>query len=134
MEIAKTKSPDELFTWEDIEKMKYSLNVARESLTLTPPAQGAFRETITELTYAGFTIPKTFGTVHSSHKNPKYFPEPEKFDPSGSIHVHLEVLMFFMHTVVTRFKLEKAIPNENIVFHAFPTLLYGLLVRSPPAS
>ncbi|XP_057785470.1 beta-amyrin 28-monooxygenase-like, partial [Salvia miltiorrhiza] len=85
MAIAKTKGPNDLLTWEDIEKMKYSWNVARESLRLTPPVQGAFRQTTTEFTYAGFTIPKgwkTFWTVHSSHKNPKYFPEPEKFDLS----------------------------------------------------
>ncbi|PIN01714.1 Cytochrome P450 CYP4/CYP19/CYP26 subfamily [Handroanthus impetiginosus] len=157
MEIAKSKGPDELLTWEDIEKMKYSWNVARESLRLTPPAQGAFRETTTEFTYAGFTIPKgwkTFWTVHSSHKNPKYFPDPEKFDPSrfegsgpapytfvpfgggprmcpGKEYARLEVLVF-MHNVVRRFKLEKAIPNEKIVFHASPTPVYGLPVHLRP--
>ncbi|KAK6129594.1 hypothetical protein DH2020_036665 [Rehmannia glutinosa] len=157
MEIAKSKGPDELLTWEDIEKMKYSWNVARESLRLTPPAQGAFRETTTEFNYAGFTIPKgwkTFWTVHSSHKNPKYFPEPEKFDPSrfegsgpapytfvpfgggprmcpGKEYARLEVLVF-MHNVVTRFKLEKAIPNEKIVFYASPIPVHGLPVHLHP--
>ncbi|KAG8369368.1 hypothetical protein BUALT_Bualt14G0004000 [Buddleja alternifolia] len=157
MEIAKSKQCDELLTWEDIEKMKYSWNVARESLRLNPPAEGAFRETITEFTFAGFTIPKgwkTFWTVYSSHKNPKYFPEPEKFDPSrfmgsgpapytfvpfgggprmcpGKEYARLEILVF-MHNVVTRFKLEKLIPSEKIVFHACPTPEYGLPVRLHP--
>ncbi|KAL1543948.1 beta-amyrin 28-monooxygenase [Salvia divinorum] len=157
MAIAETKACDELLRWEDIEKMKYSWNVARESLRLTPPAQGAFRETTTDFTYAGFTIPKgwkTFWTVHSSHKNPKYFPEPEKFDPSrfegsgpapytfvpfgggprmcpGKEYARLEVLVF-MHNVVRRFKLDKAIPNEKIVFYASPTPVHGLPVHLRP--
>ncbi|KAM3308431.1 hypothetical protein P3S67_010175 [Capsicum chacoense] len=56
----------------DVEKMKYSWNAARESLRLTPPAQGSFKETITDFTYA----------VHLTRQNPKYFSDPEKFDPS----------------------------------------------------
>ncbi|KAK4388107.1 Beta-amyrin 28-monooxygenase [Sesamum angolense] len=157
LEIAKSKGPDELLTWEDIEKMKYSWNVARESLRLMPPAQGSFRETITEFTYAGFTIPKgwkTFWTVHSSHKNPEYFPEPEKFDPSrfegsgpppytfvpfgggprmcpGKEYARLQVLVF-MHNVVRRFKLEKVIPNEKVVFHGSAKPVHGLPVRLHP--
>ncbi|KAL0433232.1 UNVERIFIED_CONTAM: Beta-amyrin 28-monooxygenase [Sesamum latifolium] len=139
------------------EKMKYSWNVARESFRLIPPAQGAFRETTTEFTYAGYTIPKgwkTFWTVHSSHKNPEYFPEPEKFDPSrfegsgpppytfvpfgggprmcpGKEYARLQVLVF-MHNVVRRFKLEKVIPNEKIVFHSSPAPVHGLPVRLHP--
>ncbi|KAL3520309.1 hypothetical protein ACH5RR_018458 [Cinchona calisaya] len=156
-EIAKTKGPDDLLTWEDIEKMKYSWNVARESLRVTPPAQGAFRESVTDFTYAGFTVPKgwkTFWTVHTTHKNPKYFPVPEKFDPSrfegsgpapytfvpfgggprmcpGKEYARLEVLVF-MYRIVTTFQLEKAIPNEKIVYHASPVPANGLPVRLQP--
>lgn len=56
-EIAKSKGGRPL-TWEDVEKMKYTWNVVRESLRLTPPALGAFREATAEFTYVGFTIPK----------------------------------------------------------------------------
>ncbi|XAR62655.1 hypothetical protein NMG60_11017501, partial [Bertholletia excelsa] len=157
MEIAKHKAPGELLTWEDIVKMKYSWNVAREALRLAPPAQGSFREAITDVSYAGFTIPKgwkIFWTVHSTHKNSQYFSDPEKFDPSrfegsgpapftyipfgggprmcpGKEYARLEILVL-MHNVVTRFKLEKAIPNEEIVFHASPTPSHGVLVRLHP--
>ncbi|KAH6759402.1 cytochrome P450 [Perilla frutescens var. frutescens] len=157
MAIAKSKGPDDLLTWEDIEKMKYSWNVARESLRLMPPTLGTFRETTTEFAYAGFTIPKgwkTFWTVHSSHKDPKYFPEPEKFDPSrfegsgpvpytfvpfgggprmciGKQYAKLQMLVF-MHNVVTRFKLEKTILNEKVVLRIAPTPVNGLPLRLRP--
>ncbi|KAH6776677.1 hypothetical protein C2S52_014238 [Perilla frutescens var. hirtella] len=157
MEIAKSKGRDEVLTWEDVEKMKYSWNVARETLRLIPPARGTFRKTTAEFTYAGFTIPKgwkIFWTVHSSHKNPAYFPEPEKFDPSrfegsgpppytfipfgggprmcpGRGYAKL-VMLVLMHNVVTRFRLEKLIPDEEIFFHVTPTPAHGLPLHLHP--
>nr|GLL42271.1 beta-amyrin 28-oxidase-like [Ipomoea trifida] len=84
IEIAKSKAPNELLTWEDIQKMKYSWNVVCETIRLIPPAQGAFREISEEFTYAGFTIPKGWKACwnfYTTHKDPKYFPDPEKLDP-----------------------------------------------------
>ncbi|XP_031114790.1 beta-amyrin 28-monooxygenase-like [Ipomoea triloba] len=157
MEIAKSKGPNERLSWEDIQKMKYSWNVACETLRIYPPGQGAFREALTDFTYAGYTIPKgwkTFWSVYSTHKNPKYFPESEKFDPSrfegsgpapytyvpfgggprmcpGKEYARLTVLVL-MHNVVTNFKMEKLIPDEKIVYTISPVPLNSLPVRLIP--
>ncbi|GAV68626.1 p450 domain-containing protein [Cephalotus follicularis] len=157
MEIAKSKAPGDLLKWEDIQRMKYSWCVACEAMRLLPPANGGFREAITDFTYKGFTIPKgwkTYWTVHSTNKNPQYYPEPEKFDPSrfegdgpapytyvpfgggpkmcpGKEFARLEILVF-IHNLVTRFKLEKLSPNERITFIATPTPMEGLPIGLKP--
>ncbi|KAK1371839.1 Cytochrome P [Heracleum sosnowskyi] len=58
MLIAQSKREGELLTWDDIQKMRYTWNVVCESLRLTPPSYGGFREAVTDVSFAGFTIPK----------------------------------------------------------------------------
>ncbi|XP_047974604.1 beta-amyrin 28-monooxygenase-like [Salvia hispanica] len=157
MEIAKTKKEGELLNWEDLQKMKYSWNVACEVLRLAPPLQGAFREALADFTFNGFSIPKgwkLYWSANSTHKNSDFFPEPEKFDPSrfegsgpapytfvpfgggprmcpGKEYARLEILVF-MHHLVKRFKWEKMIPDEKIVVDPMPIPAKGLPIRLIP--
>lgn len=157
MAIAKSKAPGELLNWDDIQKMKYSWNVACEVIRLNPPAQGAFREAINDFIFDGFSIPKgwkLYWSANSTHKNPEYFPEPEKFDPSrfegtgpapytyvpfgggpsmcpGKEYARMELLVF-MHNLVKRFKCETLFPNGNVTYNPTPIPAKGLPVRLIP--
>ncbi|KAK9281994.1 hypothetical protein L1049_004905 [Liquidambar formosana] len=154
MEIEASKKPGELLNWDDIQKMKYSWNVACEVMRLAPPLQGAFREAINDFIFAGFSIPKgwkLYWSANSTHKNPECFPEPEKFDPSrfegtgpapytfvpfgggprmcpGKEYARLEILVF-MYNVVKRFKWEKLLPNEKIIVDPMPMPAKDLPIR-----
>ncbi|XP_059637061.1 beta-amyrin 28-monooxygenase-like [Cornus florida] len=155
--VASEKQHGESLSWGDLQKMKYSWNVASEVMRLAPPLQGNFREAITDFTYAGFSIPKgwkLYWSANSTHKSPDYFPEPEKFDPSrfegkgpipytyvpfgggprmcpGKEYARMEILAF-MYNVVRKFRWEKLLPDENIIVDPMPMPAKGLPIRLHP--
>lgn len=57
-EILKEKEGNEGLRWEDIEKMRYSWNVACEVMRIVPPLSGTFREANDHFSFKGFYIPK----------------------------------------------------------------------------
>ncbi|KAK6932378.1 Cytochrome P450, partial [Dillenia turbinata] len=148
-EIAKSKREGEPLNWEDIQKMRYSWNVACETMRLRPPIAGTFREAITDFSYAGFTIPKGWKihwNAYTTHKDPKYFSNPNEFDPSrfedgvppftfvpfgggprmcpGREFARF-VILIFLHNVVNKFRWEKLAPFEKINCVSAPTLEEG---------
>ncbi|KAL9281359.1 unnamed protein product [Arabidopsis thaliana] len=159
-EILKEKKEKEGLRWEDIEKMRYSWNVACEVMRIVPPLSGTFREAIDHFSFKGFYIPKgwkLYWSATATHMNSDYFSEPERFEPNrfegsgpkpytyvpfgggprmcpGKEYARLEILIF-MHNLVNRFKWEKVFPNENkIVVDPLPIPDKGLPIRIFPQS
>ncbi|MBL8682659.1 MAG: cytochrome P450 [Myxococcales bacterium] len=72
-------------TMQDLPKMPYTLQVAEEAMRLYPPAWAFERIALEDDVVGGYAIPK--GTIvgispYVMHRNPKYFADPERFDPS----------------------------------------------------
>eukprot|EP01018_Ginkgo_biloba_P037901 Gb_10755 [translate_table: standard] len=154
LEIAGSKAAGQLLEWEDLQKMKYSGRVAQETLRMTPPVQGTFREAITDFTHGGFAVPrgwKCYWTVNSTHKKAEYFEDPEKFDPSrfegagpapytfvpfgggyrmcpGNEFARMEILVF-LHNIVKSFKWELVDKDEKISIDPMPAPVNGLPIK-----
>ncbi|GLJ25851.1 hypothetical protein SUGI_0495360 [Cryptomeria japonica] len=137
--------------WEDIQKMKYSWRAAQETLRLQPPAHGTWRQSITDFYYAGYMIPKGWKliwTVHSTHRNPEHFEDPEKFDPSRfegkgpapytfvpfgggprmcpATEFAAMVILVFIHNAVKCFDWDLVDADENITADPLPIPARGL--------
>ncbi|KAI5384733.1 hypothetical protein KIW84_071658 [Lathyrus oleraceus] len=158
LEISQGKEEGELLQWEDVQKMKYSWNVASEVLRLSPPINGAYRNAMKDLTYADYTIPidwKLHWNTRTTHMDPTLFTNPEKFDASrfegegpipysyvpfgggprmclGQEFARLEILVF-MHNIVKRFKWDLVNPDENFKYDPMLEPEKGLPIELHPS-
>jgi cytochrome P450 len=71
-------------TVEDLPNLKYTEAVLTEAMRLYPPAWLMGRRAIKDYQLAGYTIPAGSIVLMSQfvmHHNPRYFPEPDRFNP-----------------------------------------------------
>ncbi|MBI4851491.1 MAG: cytochrome P450 [Acidobacteria bacterium] len=68
----------------DYQNLKYTEMVLSEAMRLYPPAWVIGRRVVKECQVGGYTLPKdsiAFMSQYLMHRDERYFPEPEKFDP-----------------------------------------------------
>lgn len=136
-EIAKNKASNELLTWDDLGRMKYTWRVAMESLRMNPPVFFSFRKVLKDFNYEGYLIPKGWQVMWAAcmtHMDGSIFPNPSDFDPKhferqssippysfmgfgggpricpGYEFARLETLIT-MHYLVNRFTWKRCIPD-----------------------
>ena len=68
----------------DVPRLRYTEMVLSESMRLYPPAWALQRTTLNDCEIGGYVIPKGSQVLMSQyvmHHDPRYFPDPERFDP-----------------------------------------------------
>jgi cytochrome P450 len=68
----------------DVPSLAYTNNVVRESMRLYPPAWVISRRAAEDVTIGAFTLPAGSNVIVSpwvTHRDPRFFPNPESFDP-----------------------------------------------------
>jgi cytochrome P450 len=71
-------------TVSDLPKLKYTEMSAKEAMRLYPPAYAVGREAIEETEIGGYRVPKgtqLFAFQWVTHRDPRYFDEPDAFKP-----------------------------------------------------
>ncbi|KAI3812279.1 hypothetical protein L1987_16986 [Smallanthus sonchifolius] len=155
-DIAVTKRPGEDLTLEDVKKIEYTWQVARETMRLCPPIFGSFRKAIAEIEFEGFTIPKgwkVLWTTYGTHYDEEYFPDPMSFNPSrfadpvqayafipfgggprlcAGYQLAKLIILVFTHYVVTRYDWSLVDPDEPVVMDPLPFPSKGMPIKISP--
>ncbi|CAH8386707.1 unnamed protein product [Eruca vesicaria subsp. sativa] len=138
-------------SWGQTRNMPLTHKVILESLRTASIISFTFREAVDDVEYKGYLIPKGWKVMplfRNIHHNPKYFSNPEVFDPSrfelnpkpntfmpfgsgvhacpGNELAKLQILIF-LHHLVSKFRWEVVGGEEGIEYGPFPIPRNGLL-------
>lgn len=75
---------DKPATLEDVPRLPYTTAVFQEGMRLYPPALAFARRTIQPVQLGGYVVPRgasVFVSPYITHRNPRYFVDPEEFNP-----------------------------------------------------
>ncbi len=84
----------------DLPALPYTERVIKESMRLYPPAWSLARTVIADFELRGYTIPAGANVVMSQwimHRNPKYFSDPDQFNPDRWLDPALQKLPRFVY-------------------------------------
>nr|CAD7427360.1 unnamed protein product [Timema monikensis] len=119
-------------TWTDLNNMKYMEMTIKEALRIYPSVPVFARETTSIVQLEKYTIPKGVEILffpYVIHRNPKVFPEPNKFNPDNFLPDRIQSRHPFSYvpfsqrfalleekaiisSILRRFKLESVQPKE----------------------
>lgn len=87
-------------TYPDMPRLSYTERVIKEVMRLYPPAWSLARTVVSDFELRGYRIPAGANVVMSQwimHRDPRYFPDPEKFDPDRWIDAGMQKLPRFAY-------------------------------------
>jgi len=71
-------------SFEDLPRLVYTRQVLTEAMRLYPPVYVIGREPVRDVQVGGYTLPagsSVFMSQYVMHRNPRFYPDPERFDP-----------------------------------------------------
>lgn len=83
-EVDHVLTSGESATFDDLPKLRYTENVLAEAMRLYPPTWRLVRRSLKEFPLNGYVIPPgalVMVSQYVMHRDPRYFPDPEVFDP-----------------------------------------------------